>query len=226
MLRVSVVLLLVVLILRRWLLVVLFTLEVRIIVVLLLSSVFRLLVGFLLVMFLKELRLLVLDVRAGRLWDTGLRTLKSRDSTKPLARLLLLRCLRRLLLHRLCLWMLSGLLIPTVRLWNIDFRCGQTHGLSHALGLLTQNISSIRAFLDHIQICSILLFLLFHNFNGAGSTPSREHEGVSTCSLLVLELFHSISISKGVESVLAVVGTRSHITDHNGLTLVSNKRVL
>ena len=77
--------------------VVLFTLEVRIIVVLLLSSVFRLLVGFLLVMLLKELRLLILDVRAGRLWDAGLRTLKSWDSTEPLARLLLRR--------GLCLWM-------------------------------------------------------------------------------------------------------------------------
>ena len=97
MLRVGVVLLLVVLFLGR-LLVVLSFLEVRVIVVLFLSSVFRLLVGLLLVVFLKELRLLILDVRAGRLWDAGLRTLKSRDSTKPLARLLLRRGLWRLML--------------------------------------------------------------------------------------------------------------------------------
>ena len=64
--RVGVVLLLVVLFLGR-LLVVLPFLEVRVIVVLFLSCVFRLLVGLLLVVLLQELRLLVLHVWTGRL---------------------------------------------------------------------------------------------------------------------------------------------------------------
>ena len=89
--------LLVVLFLGR-LLVVLPFIEVRVIVVFLLSCVFRLLVGLLLVVFLEELRLLILNVWTGWLRDTGLRTLKSWNSTEPLARLLLRWGLWRLLL--------------------------------------------------------------------------------------------------------------------------------
>lgn len=79
--------------------------------------------------------------------------------------------------------------------------------------------------LEEVKISRELLILLLNILNCALSSLSRKHESIGSISVVLLQLLDSISVSKGVESVLAAGLARTHVTDHDCFT-VAYKRVL